>query len=907
MHIGSNRPAGLLPVRLSILILIGALALVWRVAAAGGLSDPVAFDIQPQRLSSALERFADQAAVQFTAPASLVGGLRTRGVHGRYAPTIALSKLLQHTGLFYRIVGPHTIAIISRTDPETGSLGMQGRYRVASAHRTTTRVAFTRDASTGSGAELPTIIVTAEKRAENVQTVPIAMDVLQGDELANRGVNSAGDIATMFPNISVQGASGINSGVTIRGVGTANPLPVSQQSVGQYFDGVSALTPFSSQLALFDLQRIEVLRGPQNVLFGRNTTGGAIRYISRTPHVGKRANGYARISAGNYSDVGFNAAYGFPLGATTAARLAVSVQHRRGIFTNLNNGERYDSISREAGRASFEWKPDDDTRVLVIAHVAASTGAPPPARAVGPTLVDGSTPCPTTMTGTNAYIGYNDCFQQSRTGALTNLSTAKWNDVYGVGPPIGAVHDAGGEVHVTHRFDDGIKLNTITGLEQTSVQYAEDFGVPFLQFESDMVGKYDSISQELRLESPTSGQFYWLAGVYASYEYDDLGTDVINNTAGPPTVPPVVVTTELKQLDRLASAYAKGDYRLTRRLTASVGGRFSYEDRSGTITPRSFNFTQNGTLTGAILPADSFISLPFAQSMVAGVTTPCKVGVRLCSGPGLPQMQITRLPGWNISLKYRFTAQVMGYLSDARGFKDGASDVRALAVFQGSALVPVKPEKLDSYETGVKATMFHQHMRLNADVFYYRWLDQQVFSNTKTSGPAFLNIPKSVVEGAELNGALSLPYRITFHGGAGYLNSRISDSGGLQGVRNGAPLSNVPRFTGDLTVGKGFELDSSGLLQLSATMRYQGREIDSLNDNPATVISAVTFLDLSGQYVFGSRGQYVLNFLAQNVTSAKTCGSNTFLPQGGKLGTYVCQAPNAGVPLYSLGFQMNFR
>lgn len=906
MRIGVNRAGGPLQAGLRLLILIGALALPLQAAMAGNFSRLVVFNIAPQPLSSALERFADQADVQFSAPGSLIAGLETRGVHGRYAPTTALAKLLRHTGLGYRILGPRTIAIISRTDSASPSAARRDRRRPSSPLRALADHAFA-----GAETKLTAIIVTATKRAENVQTVPIAIDVAEGRKLAGRGVTTAGGIVKLFPNISVQGSGGIDQGVTIRGVGTSNIHLTGQESVGQYFDGISAPTPFTSQLALFDLKRVEVLRGPQNTLFGRNTTGGAIRYISNTAQVGRKSNGYMRIGVGNYSDIHFTGAYGFPLSRSVAVRIAGTVEHRSGIFRDLvpNTTRRYDSVSRQAGRVSLQWKPSEATTILVIAHAGASTGAPPPLRGAGPTLADGVTPCPAVTTGTNAYIGTNDCFQESKTGRLTNLSTAKWTDVYDVAPPVGSVRDDGGSVRVTHLFGDGVKMTSITGLDHTSAQYAEDSAAtPFLQMEFDQDGSYDFVSQELRLTSPGRGRFRWLAGVYSSYEYDDLGTVVINNGIGAPDSPPLALTTELKQLDRVASIYARGDYELTRRLTLSVGGRFSYEDLNGTTTPRTFNFTQGGTLTGAVLPASTFVGRDFFRAMVAGVTTPCAAGVRGCNGPGLHQIQITRLPGWNVSLKYQVTPNVMAYVSDGHGFKSGSFDVRAVAVFTGSALTPVKPEKLNSTEIGVKSTLLHRRLRVNADVFRYRWYDQQAFSAYQNSGPAFLNIPLSLVNGAELSLVAALPDRWSFSGGTGYLHGWISQSGGLEGVSDGAPLLNTPRFTGDATVSKAFRVGSDGLLSFHASVRYQGNENSSLDGDPAAVVSAATFLDLSAQYAFGSQGQYLLSALARNVTSTKTCGSNVFLsaPLGGPNGVYTCEAPNPGVPLYGVSFEVNF-
>ena len=880
------------------------------VAAQSALSLRLYTHVPAGPLGRALQSLATQRGFQLIYLSAQLRGKKTQGAEGDLSVDGALSQLLRGTGLTYRRLAGDGFSIVpvSAESGASGQRGMPGSSRHArggAAPGVSAEGRPPRPSVPGRARldRLQTVIVTAEKRAENIQTVPIAMDVVQGRNLQSQGVTTAGDIVKLFPNISEQGASELNQGVTIRGVGTNDFHLTAQQSVGQDFDGVAAPTPFTSQLGLFDLKRVEVLRGPQNTLFGRNTTGGVIRYISNTAQVGRAANGYLRVGAGNYADVNFTGAYGFPLSDTLAVRVAATVEHRAGIFTNLVNGMKFDSISRQAGRISLEWRPSEATTVLVIAHVGASTGAPPPLRGSGVKLADGVTACPAALGGTNAFIGVNNCFEQTKAGPM-NLSTPNWNDVYSSVPPVGSVHDSGGVIRVTHLFQDGIKLTSITGLEHTRAQMASDsVGSPNVQFNVDQDGIYDLVSQELRLTSPSAGRFNWLAGVYLSYEYDDLGTMVINNTVRPVSFPPLVLTTELKQTDRIVSPYGQLNYRLTRRLTASVGGRFSYDDRGGTTTPRTFNDTQNGTLGAAPLSTQTFIDLPFARSIVAGVTTRCALGVGLCNGPGVPQLQITRMPGWNVDLKYKFSRNVMAYVSNSEGFKSGAFDVRAQAVFLGGRLIPVKPEKLNATEVGIKTTLLQHHLRLNADAFHYRWLDEQAFSAIRQGGPAFLNIPLSRIDGAELSAAAAAPGGWTLDAGLGYLDGRIIDAGGLQGVQDGARLSNVPRFTFNSTLGKRFRIGSSRLLQLDASVRFQGEENSSLNNDPAAIVSAATFLDLGAHYTFGSQGQYRLSALAQNVTSTKTCGSNTTLANGILL-IQQCLPPNAGVPLYGLSFRM---
>jgi iron complex outermembrane receptor protein len=146
---------------------------------------------------------------------------------------------------------------------------------------------------------LDEIIVTAQKRAESVNDVPIAINALDGDGLEALGISDTDDIVEAFPNLGLNVRSGYNSGVSIRGVGTDNFHISAQQSVGTYIDDVSIVSPFVSTVGVFDIDRVEVLRGPQNTLYGRNTTGGAIVWHTKKAKPGDGLNGFASATAGN--------------------------------------------------------------------------------------------------------------------------------------------------------------------------------------------------------------------------------------------------------------------------------------------------------------------------------------------------------------------------------------------------------------------------------------------------------------------------------------------------------------------------------------------------------------------------------------------------------------------------------
>ena len=194
--------------------------------------------------------------------------------------------------------------------------------------------------------ELEHIIVYAQKREEALHEVPIAINALGGEDLYRLHIQDTDDIVRLYPNLSLQSASSVNTGFTIRGVGTSNWHITAQQAVGQYIDEVSLSGPYTSTLTVYDMERIEVLRGPQNALFGRNTTGGAVNYITRKPKLDDPFGGYLSAGLGNSKRVDLEGAVAIPVNDRVALRLAGQKTSRDGLFDNLYNGQDLGDLDR---------------------------------------------------------------------------------------------------------------------------------------------------------------------------------------------------------------------------------------------------------------------------------------------------------------------------------------------------------------------------------------------------------------------------------------------------------------------------------------------------------------------------------------------------------------------------------
>ena len=192
-----------------------------------------------------------------------------------------------------------------------------------------------------ASAQIEEIIVTSQKRSESSQDVPIAITAFTGDTLQDYGVTNASDLVNITPGFSGNAQQGSNQSYFLRGVGTNDVHLTAAAAVGQYFDGITLTSGYHAKAALYDMERVEILKGPQNTLFGLNTTGGAVNYISRKPVVGGGTQGSARLNLGNYNQLDTELAVGFDVSDALAARVALQTVKNDGAFRSISNGQRY--------------------------------------------------------------------------------------------------------------------------------------------------------------------------------------------------------------------------------------------------------------------------------------------------------------------------------------------------------------------------------------------------------------------------------------------------------------------------------------------------------------------------------------------------------------------------------------
>lgn len=764
-------------------------------------------------------------------------------------------------------------------------------------------------AAAGKANWLEEIIVTAQKREESVQDIPIAINAVTGEQLDALQIRDTDDIIKLFPNLTTQNAHAINSGLTIRGVGTKNWHITAAQAVGQYIDEVSLTGPFTSQLAVFDLERVEVLRGPQNTLFGRNTTGGAVNYISRKPVIGGDMEGYVQTNFGTEGRLDVDGAVSIPLTDIAALRISAQSVTRDGIWENLFNGEDMGDIDRKAARVQLLVTPSDRTEILINAHAGRNDSGRQPYLSVGfwdpngsnvsgGTIVDLSAPidCPSVLAGGSGQFDRpNNCVTLApRTGNSAQVAGAgDWHKTYDAAPDVAEVDLTGAFVKVTHDFEN-LRFVSLTAFDNTTVEYVETLanipqGNTFMPGQS---GETDTFSQELRLSSEGDGDFSWIIGGFYSRETADLATIIYRfDQGGAPFG--IVPTVTIDQETDILSGYGKFDWDVSDKFQLSLGLRYTSDEKEGTSLARVFAKTDTGLPSGTPLGFGTYLSLDDINQLPNNLVS-----------VNTPVTQSLKETGGRISASYFVNDDAMVYASYSKGFKSGAFDTRALAALQPNATAdkPTKPEFLDAWELGFKSTLAGGDLILNGAIFLYEWEDLQAFDVDINGGVAFLNVPKSELFGAELEAKWAPTENLFVQLGVGLLDTEIKDAGTLITAVEGAPLTNSPELSLSGLIVQSINVGDR-LLSLQADFRWIDEQNAELAGNPKNLIESSFIINARASMAFGEQDQFEVAIWAENITEKKTCMN---IHDYGALSYTLLCSPNDGLAFYGVNLRYNF-
>lgn len=771
---------------------------------------------------------------------------------------------------------------------------------------------------------LEEVVVTAQKRSESLQDVPISVSAFTGDSMKQLGVNDASDLVALTPGLSERQQSGSNTSYFLRGVGTNDIHLTAAPAVGQYFDEVTLTSGFLAKTALFDMDRVEVLKGPQNTLFGLNTTGGTVSYFSKKPEIGGGTQGSIDVRIGSHSLREFEGAIGFELGDHAAARISGVWNESDGAFESVFDGRDFGDDDTQALRTQLLWAPQESTEVLLNLHYAQSENNSTAYKVLGTRSPDG-TGAVCSAFNPRAVPDFDkntNCISvpPPMAGDLggqpgADPSFSDWEDV---GMNVGSeeLETKGAFLKINHDFD-WASLTSITAFDNLSFQNTMDLdgaqlGLMMNLQEDDR----DTFQQELRLVSTGDEDYRWIVGAYYLQEDSESYTGLRSNLIGGWRLLPNV---QLDHSKENLGLYGQGEYDFNDALTLTLGLRWSDETIDGDYLPSKPNVVGfSDTTTFHVSEINALVA---AQN--PGTPDYDANGFEIARQ--LSQELTNEDIGFTLKLDYKFGTDSLVYLSFSRGFKGSALDIRA-----AYALVPVAnvqrgleearldPESLDAWELGYKTALWDNRVQLDAAVFSYTYDNLQQFI-TFRGIPTLDNAPESEIIGFDANIKFANESGFYTQGSISYLDSEVTDATGSNFVE-GAPLASSPEWSITALASQDFTI-GDGLLTLMANLSYtdeQAAETLTTALQPveeAFTVDSYTLVNASATYRFGEEEEYKVGVYGNNLTNEHYCHgirasdtANLALPgNGGRHhGTLTCVVSNATVRTYGVSFGMEF-
>ncbi|MBB4839979.1 iron complex outermembrane receptor protein [Sphingomonas kyeonggiensis] len=661
------------------------------------------------------------------------------------------------------------------------------------AQSTTTSAETGAGGGNGQAAGVEEIVVTAQRREQSLQDVPISVNVFSAATLDALGAQSAGDIDTFTPGLTIDDTSVTQPHYAIRGVSSDDFGIGTEPAVGVFIDGVYTGRSGSALIFFNDVDRVEVLKGPQGTLFGRNTSAGAISIITKKPVDAFEGNAQLRI--GNYERRRAEGMLNVPLGDTLALRVNGVYNKRNGYLTDAVTGRDYEREDNWSGRAALRFRPGAGTDILLAYDHDNTHKDGPAAIGIGPLALSQDPEGPFA----------NDTLGGSRESRLLDAFT----------------------LTIDQDLGDKLKLTSLSSYRWFKTLNREDEDGTNLaahHLDTENNERNRSYYQELRLAQSTS-RLTWVLG--ASYFHEsamqktrtialtDSIDTVLANVAGLPLFTvldsvglPVFGIPWVESIDNHAdndSYAAFGDltWSATPKLNLTVGLRYTRDEKkfSWQVNPYSApGLTQvgaPGALYNAILGASVF---PDAATISVADFYNAVVGTNIIFEAGaLNGTRFTRKESFSdvsprFVIDYHFTPDVMAYASAARGYKAGGYNSVELNSF-------FKPETVWNFEGGLKSNLFERRLQFNLSAYHYVYRDRQQLSLESISGsgvPQYVTLSgDSRAWGIDLDTRFAIAPGISIGAVAGYIDS-VWVSRTEQGVDIDGQPTGEPSFRGVL-------------------------------------------------------------------------------------------------------------
>jgi len=595
-------------------------------------------------------------------------------------------------------------------------------------------------------AELEEVIVTARKREENLQDVPTSITAFSTQAVERAHMSSLADLDMMSPNVILDeqhvGSQG-NAAFSMRGISFQDVEKSFDPAVGVMVDGVFLGTASGNLLQMFDVERVEVLRGPQGTLFGKNTIGGLIHVIRSKPT--GELGGKARVEVGSYNSIQFDGVLNLGLAETLAAKFVVSTRQREGYFTNLTDAKWDGDFEYRAGGVNLLWTPREDLEIEWRSDIYRDTSQAAPilnlsqpnaalcALAGVCATGDGREPA----TG-DRYTWFSNFPNDSEFESSMHRVTGTW------------------ELSDRYTF---IAIGALLHTEEDTSSDVDASPVPFFEFIREQ--DYKQLSGEFRLQGNPTDNLDFVAGVYlwrADYRmHQDFFIGGANG-----------LDQDTEHKTNEWSVFAEGNYHFMERFTLTFGLRYIDEEK------------QMGSLFqvpgGCPIPGFLGTNLTLFDTLRGGAgTSACPFVLEPFSGDEPKESWDEVI--YRVTLKYDWTEDLNTYFTYSTGFRSGGFNGRGNTL--DSAAIPYDPETVDNIEVGLKSSWLENRLRLNIAYFHTGYDDMQQDINI-SGGPSgqqtiVTNAAQSTIQGVEVDAAWLVMDNWTLTGTLGWMDAEFDE------------------------------------------------------------------------------------------------------------------------------------
>lgn len=774
------------------------------------------FSIPVQRADISLTEFARITGQKLLFPYDIISQYRTNEVVGKYSAGKALALLLQDTGLVVTMSDQgNPIVQLESTKGVKSIMNKVYGFLASLAVALSTANADAQSAGgeqqrKGSiGSLIEEVVVTARKREESLDDLPLSVTAFTGESLNARGVDQIDQLANYSPNVTFQnnpsfGGASNNAAVYIRGIGAKEFTPTTDPGVGIYVDGVYIARSVGAILDLLEFERVEILRGPQGTLFGRNTIGGAVNITTVKPD--NKFGGKLTFKGGTDEWLDLQGTINIPVSEEFFVKATAATFNQDGYVERLDGTDLGDN-NADTARLDARWVPADNlTLDWSLDWTQENENGPAMSLTdirFGPATIDPSTPPFVFFNNVAATLGGAvpnplppgppppECATDA---APVSANPLCYDDRYingvngpneGTAPAFSETTIWGTSLGISWNVTADLELRSITAFRSLDSQFSRDGDhSPFTisQFFDDL--DQEQLTQELQLLGRHfDNRLNWILGFYY-FEEDGLNVNLLDFS--------ISSFRSGGFFDNSSTAvFAQGTYDITDQLHLTAGLRWTEDEKS--FLPDQEIFTLNPALAGFLSPPQQFIFQPGTPILPSVEKT-------------LKESQVTPM----VNLSYDWTEELITYVSYREGFKSGGFTQRVLPpLIPGITCSPVPedcipgfdPEFVTVYEGGFRYTSSDSRLRLSGSVYYTDYEDLQISVFTSVA-PVIQNAAGATIMGFELEGQYATPGDIFIEGSLGYTNAEYDEIDPTTRVDIDNELERVPEWSVNASISK---------------------------------------------------------------------------------------------------------